>query len=146
MCWVSLLKVTCVQASKVDLFMGAKQGSLTQWQMVLVACFTPDRVNDTEGYVSTAPCSVALFWSSAQLMVCYVCCMVLFLCVVGASVTKDIEKRSAEIRCACSAELCGVDWCSTRKIRYTRLHGRETVSQCSYYSLRRAMLMLRRTL
>ena len=93
-----------MQASKVDLFKGAKQGSLTQWQMALVACFAPDRVNDTEDCVSSFPCSVALFWSSAQLMVCYVCCMVLFLCVVGASVTKDIEKRSAEIRCACTTQ------------------------------------------
>ena len=76
------LETTGVQASKVDLFKGAKQGSLTQWQMALVVCFAPDRVNDTEGYVSTVPCSVALFWSSAQLMACQVFCMVLlFVCV-----------------------------------------------------------------
>ena len=43
----------------------------------------------------------------------------------------------------CGAELRGVDWCRTRKPRYTRLLGMETVSQCGYYSLRRAMLMLR---
>ena len=75
------LERTCVQASALDLFKGAKQGSLTQWQMALVACFAPDRVNDTDG-VSTLPCSVALFWSSAQLMACQVFCMVLlFVCV-----------------------------------------------------------------
>ena len=85
MCWVSSLAITSVQASKVDLFEGAKQGlfrgSLTQWQMALVVCFAPDRVNDTEGFVSTVPCSVALFRSSAQLMACQVCCMILFVCV-----------------------------------------------------------------
>ena len=71
------LERTCVQASALDLFKGAEQGSLTQWQMALVACFAPDRVNDTDYYVSTVPCSVALFWSSAQLMACQVSCMVL---------------------------------------------------------------------
>jgi hypothetical protein len=43
----------------------------------------------------------------------------------------------------CGAELCGVDWCRTNGPRYTRLLGMDTVSQCSYYSLRRAMFMLR---
>ena len=58
-----------MQASALDLFMGAKQGSLTQWQMALVVCFAPDRVNEAEGYgVSNVPCNVVLFWSSAQLM------------------------------------------------------------------------------
>ena len=70
-----------------------KQGSLTQWQMALVACFAPDRVNDTDG-VSTVPCSVVLIWSSVQLMTCQVFCMVLFW---SASVTNEIEKHSAEI-------------------------------------------------
>ena len=41
------------------------------------------------------------------------------------------------------AELCGLDWCSASKLRCTKLLRRGTVSQCSYYSLRRAMLMLR---
>ena len=46
----------------------------------------------------------------------------------------------------CGAELCGLDWCSTSGPRYTKLLRRGTVmtvSQCSYYSLQRAMLMLR---
>merc|ERR1711865_482635 len=38
------------EVSALDLFKEAKQGSLTQWQMALVACFAPDRVNDTEGW------------------------------------------------------------------------------------------------
>ena len=75
------LETTGVQASKVNLFVEAMQGSLTQWQMVLVACFAPDRVNGTEDCVSTVPCSVALLWSSAQLRICHVLCMVLFVCV-----------------------------------------------------------------
>ena len=79
MCWVRSLETTCVQASKIDMFEGAKQGSLTQWQMALVVCFASDRVNATDG-VSTVPCSVALFWSSSELMVCKVPCMVLFMC------------------------------------------------------------------
>ena len=66
-----------MQVSKVDLFEQATQGSLTQWHMTLVVCLAPDRVNDTDFYVSTVPCSVALFWSSAQLMTCQVFCMVL---------------------------------------------------------------------
>ena len=62
-----------MQISALDVFKGATQGSLTQWQMTLMACFAPDRVNDTEkGYVSTVPCSVVLFWSNAQLMACLV--------------------------------------------------------------------------
>ena len=36
-----------MQVSALDLFKGATLGSLTQWQMALVACFAPDRVNDT---------------------------------------------------------------------------------------------------
>ena len=80
MCWVSSLEITSVQASKVDLFKEATQGSLTQWQMALVACFAPDRVNEAEGSVSTVPCSVALFWSRAQLMACQMCCMLLCVC------------------------------------------------------------------
>ena len=80
MCWVRSLETTGVQASKVNLFVEAMQGSLTQWQMALVVCFAPDRVNATDG-VSTVPCSVALFWSSAQLMACRVSCMILFVCV-----------------------------------------------------------------
>ena len=86
-CWVSSLEITSVQVSALDVFEEAKQGSLTQWQMALVVCFAPDRVNETDG-VSTVPCSVALFWSSAQLMTCQVCCMVLF--VFGGCVS-DIE-------------------------------------------------------
>ena len=53
-CWVSSLEITSVQATKVDVFEGAQQGSLTQWQMALVACFAPDRVHETSGYVSVA--------------------------------------------------------------------------------------------
>ena len=99
-CWVSSLEITSVQVSALDVFEGAKQGSLTQWQMALVACFAPDRVNETEVYVSTVPCSVALFWSSAQLMACQVCWMVLFLGLLSAECLSDIEKHSVEIRCA----------------------------------------------
>ena len=88
-----------MQVSALDLFKEAAQGSLTQWQMALVACFAPDRVNETDG-VSTVPCSVALFWSSAQLMACQVCCMLLFWGVLSAECLSDIEKHSAEIRCA----------------------------------------------
>ena len=97
-CWVSSLEITSVQGSALDLFKEATQGSLTQWQMALVACFAPDRVNEMDG-VSTVPCSVALFWSSAQLMTCQMCCMALLLGVLswGASVTNEIEKHSAEI-------------------------------------------------
>ena len=43
----------------------------------------------------------------------------------------------------CGAELCGVDWCRTSTPRYTMLLQRETVSQCNYSSLRRAIFMLR---
>ena len=43
----------------------------------------------------------------------------------------------------CGAELCGLDWCRRRKPHCTRLLQEETVSRCSYSSLRRAMLMLR---
>ena len=50
-----------MQASALDLFEGAKQGSLTQWQMALVVCFAPDRVNEAEDSVSAVPCCVALF-------------------------------------------------------------------------------------
>ena len=76
-----VLEVACVQASKVGLFKRADLRSLTQWQMTLVACFAPEGVNETKGYVSTVPCSVALFWSSAQLMACQVFCMVPCVCV-----------------------------------------------------------------
>ena len=79
-CGVRSLQITSVQASALDLIKEALQGSLTQWQMTLVACFAPDRVNDTEGYVSTVPCSVVLIWSSAQLMTCQVSCILLFVC------------------------------------------------------------------
>ena len=92
-----------MQARKVNLFVEATQGSLTQWQMALVACFAPDRVNETDG-VSTVPCSVALFWSSAQLMTCQVCCMVLF--VFGGCVS-DIENTVLRFDVRCGAELCG---------------------------------------
>ena len=45
-------------------------------------------------------------------------------------------------------ELCGaeprcLDWCSTSTPRYTGQLRMDTVRQCSYYSLQRAMLMLR---
>merc|ERR1711865_832602 len=43
------------EASALDVFKGAKQGSLTQWQMTLVACFAPDRVNETKGYFMETP-------------------------------------------------------------------------------------------
>ena len=43
----------------------------------------------------------------------------------------------------CGAEPCGLDWCRTSTPRYTELLSMDTVSHCSYYSLRRAMLMLR---
>ena len=52
---MSSSEITCVQASALNLFKGATLGSLTQWQMALVVCFAPDRVNEGDGYVSTAP-------------------------------------------------------------------------------------------
>ena len=44
----------CVQASEVDLHKGAQEGTLTQSQTDLVACFAPDRVHEGKGYVSVA--------------------------------------------------------------------------------------------
>ena len=82
--------MSCVQASKANLFKGAGQGSVTQWHMTLVACFATGRVNDTEDCVSTFPCSVALLWSSAQLRAYQVS-------VLGAPVANGIENRSAEV-------------------------------------------------
>merc|ERR1712086_1157312 len=41
------------EASALNLFLEAAQGSLTQWQMTLVACFAPDRVNETDGCQET---------------------------------------------------------------------------------------------
>ena len=70
MCSVSSFEITSVQISTLDLVpclsqWRMMQGNLTQWRMTLMACFAPDRVNEAEAYVSTVPCSVALFWSSA---------------------------------------------------------------------------------
>ena len=39
------------------------------------------------------------------------------------------------------AELCGLDCCRPSKLRCTMLLQEEIVSQCSYYSLQRAMLV-----
>ena len=97
-----------MQINALDLFEGAKQGSLTQLHMAyaFVACFAPDRVNDT---VSIVPCSVVLlqlvkFVSGYTTNFAALCC----LCVVIASVssvTKDIEEHNAEIRFACGRVL-----------------------------------------
>ena len=43
-----------VQAIGIDLVKGAEKGTLTQSQMELVTCFAPDRVHETDGYVSVA--------------------------------------------------------------------------------------------
>merc|ERR1711865_1037321 len=43
------------EISALDVFKEAMRGSLTQWQMALVACFAPDRVNETEAYYKWTP-------------------------------------------------------------------------------------------
>ena len=43
-----------MQFNAIDLHAGAEQGTLTKWQMVLVVCFAPGRVNEPKGYVSAA--------------------------------------------------------------------------------------------
>ena len=63
-----------------------------------VLCARPRERNGWRKY--TVPCSVALFWSSAQLMACQVFCMVLFWGVLSAECLSEIEKYSAEVRCA----------------------------------------------
>ena len=57
-CWVSSLETMSVQARMLEwgpneFNEGATQGSL--WHTTLVACFAPDRVNETDGVSILSP-------------------------------------------------------------------------------------------
>ena len=65
-CGVRSRELTHVQASPIDLWKGVKIGSRTQWQMTLVFCFAPDRMNDEEGHQVLSHAVWSDFcWSSA---------------------------------------------------------------------------------